>query len=95
MTIFLCVLWMLTVGIALRGWTIMQLWAWFMVPAFDINPLGFWHALGLGLFISFLAFQMPISSPEDNKEYMVRAAVTMTILPLICLVTGWLYHQFM
>jgi len=65
MVIFFCALWVLTVGLVLHAWVLMQLWAWFMVPIFGVNLLGLPHAMGIGLLVFFLTHSIKVEQRSN------------------------------
>ncbi len=59
------------VSVLVKGWVIVLLWQWFVVPVFEAAPtLTIVQAIGLGIFISFFGNpQNPDTS--ENKSYKV------------------------
>jgi hypothetical protein len=78
----------------LGGFTIVKLWAWFVVPTFHLAPLSFFAALGLSALVSYF---MPIPSTKDKKigEVIKNGFIGNTIKTVVLLGFGYIYHLFM
>ena len=89
----------LTLSAIWRGYVLMMLWAWFVVPTFNLSDLVLTQAMGLALLVSFLTYQMDADKkPEEDvafTERVIRTLVNAALAPLLALVIGWCVHQFM
>ncbi len=90
----------LAITLPLRGYAILKLWAWFIVPL-GVSSLGFWHALGFALIASYLTYDvgaLMARGREDKRTFTEKAVEDMimgVLLPLWALTFGWLYYSFM
>ena len=81
-----CYLASLPALIVLHGFVVQQLWQWFIVPHFQLEPIPFITALGMGLLISYLTSQF--DGWEDKQlERLVHA----WLKPLLTLLIGYAY----
>lgn len=85
------------VAMFVRAKVLVALWAWFVVPTFDVKPLTAVAAYGLVLALS-IAHQIPI--PESNKKKSVIEAVGSYMgqvigIPVLALGTGWILKGWM
>lgn len=83
-----------------RAFVLMKLWAWFVVPAFGLQPISMITAFGLAVLISF-GFMTPSASADDGRKDDADEAkeLIMTIgygflWPALGLVVGWIGLQF-
>jgi hypothetical protein len=77
------------VSIALNGWAISVMWAWFIVP-FGLPQIGIAHAAG----ISALAGLFKSSAPKNDDDFITVAGKAI-FFPLFILFFGWIIHLFM
>ena len=70
---------------ALRGFVVMKLWAWFLVPVFGLQAIGLWTAYGMALLAATLHPQT-----VDTKDGISVGLVQ----PLTALLFGYLIHLF-
>lgn len=87
-------IWLLALAPAmlLRAWAFVTLWVWFVIP-FGLPAVGYAHALGLSLFVSWLVHQTPPQEPDPN--HLLRSVMYSLLTPPIAVGFGWLYLQFM
>lgn len=79
-----------------RGWVLTKMWAWFIVPVFDLQPLRIPVAIGLSLIVGYLTHQ--INWCKDEAEPMEKAArsiVVPLLLPAFTLLGGWIVNHWM
>ena len=69
-----------------QGFVLSQLWAWYIVPHFHLQPLPIVVAWGISLMASCL------QSTVKNELKMEYTAI---ITPLMCLIFGWLGTWFL
>lgn len=80
---------------AIQGWVLSILWAWFIVPMFNLPPLGILQAIGITLVVGLLtgsAYKAP-QNKENGERY--AAIVTAVIGPFVVLLVGWIVHSLM
>jgi hypothetical protein len=81
------------IGALIGGWTLSTLWVWFVVPAFGLHVLTFWHATGIALIIRF-----PVTYTlgfNKSRRDMVSGAFITVFAPFIPLFTGWIIHTWL
>ena len=86
-------------GIALRGYVVSVMWAWFMVPAFELPTLSIPLAIG----VSSVAQTMTggaYTSSSDNKDkdtvdVVVEGIAKVFLAPLFILLFGYIVTLFM
>lgn len=71
---------------ALCALTVKTMWGWYIVPL-GVPPIGFFHALGLDMTITFLVTTRP-TTKIDFWEHFIWG----TCYALLCLFMGWLIH---
>ena len=82
----------------LRAFVLKTLWGWFIVPVFNLPPLGMAAAFGISLTISTFLPSSPTSSSDDkdvSKETKIGRFFVNLSVPLFTLLIGWIAHQFM
>ena len=74
----------------LQGFVLKVLWAWFVVPTFQLPGLTIPAALGLSMVTSYLTHQYHKDerSIEEQMVYAVNEC-------LLALAIGWIIHLFM
>jgi hypothetical protein len=77
----------------LRGWVIMKLWAWFIIP-FGIQGLTLPHAMGVGLILTFLTAHT-LGKNAETMEEKIKEIVTPIVWPLLTLLMGYIVQSFM
>ncbi|MDB4984349.1 MAG: hypothetical protein JWM20_528 [Patescibacteria group bacterium] len=84
------------IGTTVNGLVLVKLWSWFVVPIFKLPVLNIPQALGLGLLISMLTKPdlSSLKKEEEKKEWYVGLAKVI-IAPLVTLLIGYIYLQFM
>jgi hypothetical protein len=82
-------------GALLNGWVLSILWGWFFVPL-GIQPIRVIHAIGIGTTVSLLTSSAPRGKDErEAKEKMASSIAFLFVVPLVCIVIGWIVHSFM
>lgn len=83
----------------LQGWTIGQLWGWFIVPTFHAPALSIPVALGMGCIVGMFTANHSGGKSDDSEQSLGGRMMTLTfsqmLKPLIFLFFGWIYKQFM
>lgn len=80
--------------IILRGYVLVELWSWFIVPTFGLRPLTFAQALGVSLVVAFLTHEPP-PSYKDHKTDPYITLVRPYIIVLGCWGFGYLYKTYL
>ena len=81
----------------LNGWALTKLWAWFVVPIFDLPYLRIVEAIGLAMIVSFLTGTR--KGTEDSNKAALEVHISSTIYaigyPLLAVFFGWIVAGFM
>ena len=81
------------IAVFLRGWALIWLWTWFLVP-FGLPQIGFWHACGISLTVAFLTYEYNKDS-EDAKQEAIVGLFKSIFISVIALGVGFVYQLFM
>lgn len=81
------------------AWVIVQLWAWFAVPLFEVPPLSIALVFGLRALLSLLAPQTwtPTTTPttaDAAYEQAVNRIAALVIAPTFALIIGAIARGF-
>jgi hypothetical protein len=86
---------------AWKGWVLVKLWAWFVLPL-GAPMINMWHAAGLAMLLSWLADSSAAYSTAMQKTNTHSPKMrfwVMTLLgvfvPLLMWAYGAIYHSFM
>jgi cytochrome bd-type quinol oxidase subunit 1 len=79
----------------LRGFVLVKMWSWFVVPQFHCAPLRIPVALGLAGLIWLLTYHELPDEKEDESTRMARSIAGAFLLPLLALFFGWIYTLFL
>ncbi len=79
----------LPIATVLRGYVVVKMWLWFAVP-FGVEVIGFWHGLGLSMFISYVCAQY-----DDGKGGGLKRVIFSLTLSVMALSFGWIYKSLM
>lgn len=88
---FICEMLLLPVAIAVRGWSIMLLWAWFIVPL-GVVPVGWAHALGLSVFAALFVRSKP--SKEEGGARVLESFFNGVLGPALVVFVGWIVSHW-
>ena len=82
----------LVLAIFLNAYVILLFWNWFVVPL-GLKPVGYWHALGLSLFVSFIrgADKEYPKNAQGWKRHCKGGYATLVFFGI----SGWLVHLLM
>lgn len=80
----------------LAAFVFQSAWTWFAVPL-GAPPIGFWHAMGIDLTVTFVASSGPPMDPKDAdaNEKLKHWAHKMYVRPLVTFALAWAVHQLM
>lgn len=87
---------LLVISSLLRGFVLVKIWGWFIVPLFHLPVLTLLPAIGLALVVGFMTYQYQYSKDERSTGEKVFESILLTFLyPLLVLLTGWVITLFM
>ena len=75
----------------LTGFTIMNLWSWFIVPL-GVISISFMHALGIDILITLIV-ATNVTEPKDLEEKIFRLTYA-NVAPLLSLLTGFIFKSY-
>jgi hypothetical protein len=77
------------------GFVILKLWAWFVVPIFETQPLRLVEAIGLMFLVNYLkAKRDKEANKEKFWEQFVTNLVFLILYASIALLAGWVVSLF-
>lgn len=79
--------------ILIKGFVIMQLWGWFILPYFNLPELTFVMAIGIVTMISVVLY-LPVWK-FDNIDDEFKYNIAIGLKPIILLLVGWIVHLFL
>lgn len=93
---FMTIILVMFISAIVSGFVILKLWAWFIVPIFEIQPLKLVEATGLMLFIVYLKINSNKKVDINNfwKEFKYNLLFLM-VDSVITLFVGWIITLFM
>lgn len=78
------------------GFVILKLWAWFIVPTFEAQPLRLVEAIGLMFLINYLKAKRDKEADKDKFwEQFARNFAFVIIYAGFVLLAGWVVSLFM
>lgn len=72
----------------LNGWVLTKMWAWFIVPQFNLPSLTLWPAIGLSMTVSHLTFRQ---TNKDTRKFS-ETVITALAMPFMTLGFAALIH---
>jgi hypothetical protein len=88
-------------GTVLKGWAMVTLWAWFVIPAFGLQALTMPVAIGLGFLLHLFQY-IDFNSIEAHQDKdpnllmkSIKSFMFATLFPLFSVGGGWLVKLFM
>jgi hypothetical protein len=84
---------LLVYGVTVRGYTVMKLWEWFIVPLFNVAPFTLLSAYGVALFVQL--FHTSVPKEVDKRpfsERMLEGLLHITALNGLFLVLGYIIY---
>lgn len=86
------------VAIILKGWVIVMMWDWFVVPAFGSEPLTIPYAVGLIFLIGYLVKDVGADEVEEKAKWpaarQIKSIKWSFSAPLLVVSIGWIIHLF-
>lgn len=70
-----------------------NLWAWFIVPLFDVPELTLIQAAGLALVVGYLTRNYNTAKGEDDTKKVVTNTVMLMLSPWLTLLIGYIIHN--
>jgi hypothetical protein len=85
------------VSIALNGWALATLWAWFIAPVFSVSNLSIANAIGIATVVNFIVPKP--AKPKSEKEQATGEIIAQVLIevflnPLFAVLFGWIIYQF-
>ena len=87
----------MVISTLMGGWAISNLWEWFIVPTFHLQPLSVVQAIGLSMVVSYMSHTY-VDTPEreESAAAKIGRVIGMAIFrPVFAVGFGWVIHQFM
>lgn len=81
---------LVAVAAILRGWAFSILWGWFVVPIFNLPPIGVAQAIALSMIVGMLTHQYVPSKEKDAWQPFANIFIT----PLLALGIGWIIKSY-
>ncbi len=78
-------------ALLLRAWAVVTLWAWFVVPAFDVRPIGYASTIGILILLGLLHSQ---AQYKDHEIDLTTSLIGSATGPLMAVGIGWLVKHF-
>lgn len=85
----------IVVAVIVRGFVLTKLWAWFIVPVFELSPLRIVEAIGISTLIGYLTYSREKGKEDDDfwKKF-IESLVVSIVLALLSLGMGWIISLF-
>lgn len=85
----------LFISAIVRGFVLVKMWTWFVVPYFNLPKISIPLAIGLSLLIGFLVVQTQPASEKSPSEAFVRTIIVSILFSLISLFLAWIVSMFL
>lgn len=89
---------LLIYSVFVSGFVISSLWAWFVVPLFDVPALTLLQAAGLGLLVMYMSnppkWDKKLSCEEQDTKHTVAQLAGVLLQPWFTLLVGYIIHVF-
>jgi hypothetical protein len=80
----------------ISGFVIVKLWAWFIVPTFEMNPLRIVEAIGIMFLINYSKAKLDKEADKDKFwEQFVANFIFSILMAGFALLSGWVVQMFM
>lgn len=86
------------INLIVRGFAIMKIWEWFIVPEFNLDNISLIGASGLYFVVRLLTLNTSSDNNTDSNGVLKRAFYRMTLnvsLSGLSIFVGWLFTLFM
>lgn len=93
---FMVIVMAMIISPIISGFVIVKLWAWFIVPTFQANPLRIVEAIGIMLLINCLKAKRDKGADKDKfwTEF-TNNIVFLILMAAFALFSGWIIQMFM
>ena len=93
---FMTVILAMVISPIINGFVVLKLWAWFIVPTFEAQPLRIVEAIGLMFIVNYLKTKT-LKEADKDKFWELFAAkfVFIIIYSGFALLAGWVVSLFM
>lgn len=83
-------------GLILKGWVLITLWEWFVIPLFGLPVIGIANAIGLIIITTLL---VPLENTKRNEEESISKTMGVIagkafLAPIFALLIGWIVKGF-
>lgn len=80
----------------ISGFVIVKLWAWFIVPTFEMNQLRIVEAIGIMFLINYLKAKQDKEADKDKFwEQFATNFIYLILTAGFALLSGWIVQKFM
>lgn len=84
------------IEIIIKGFIIMKLWTWFIVPIFEINQLRIVEAIGIMLLVNYLNFKREKNNRDNDFSEELGTNIGFVIgTGIFILFSGWIIQSLM
>lgn len=78
------------------GYALSVLWAWFIVPTFDLPLLSIPAAIGVSMIVSYMTHQtIPSDKDESFFEKIIKGILEAMLKPAFTLGFGWIVKSWL
>ena len=92
---FMTILLAMIISPIISGFVFFKLWAWFIVPIFQIQSLRFIEAVAIVFFIGFIRAKYREENPEDFWDNLGKRMTFLVVLACFTLLFGWIIKLFL
>jgi hypothetical protein len=92
---FMTIVMAMIISPIINGFVIMKLWAWFIVPTFEMNPLRIVEAIGIMYLINFIRMKRDKDQTDNFWEEFSTNVVFVLLMAGFALLSGWIVQMFM
>lgn len=82
------------IGSIVNAFVISKLWAWLLVPSFNIESITMGTAFGISVILGFFRSKKTDDDDEDVVEKITKALVWSFVNALFYLLIGWIGGMF-
>ena len=91
---FMILLISLIISPIINGYVLVQLWEWFIVSTFDVQPLQLVNGIGILILINFI-YAKKSTTTDDVWQELLEAMSFLFVLAAFTLFSGWIVTLFM
>lgn len=78
-----------------RGYAMSLLWAWLIVPTFDVRPLTIAQALAVSFVARVVVLEHKDTTPDLTVERVIESAGRCVFAPAFFILLAWVYRSFL